>query len=276
MDYAELDKIQDIKLRNSVLDKIGTPNFKYELQAAIDRESREANRQIIIAELQKFATQVKDSTGLRYVNWYQPSQKKEIIIPEDADTVKYFFRVSDYSIELFKESEQISNSASNNSANEEKQKEIRERKAALEEITKRAFQLRRAFIMDISNAKAKKNLSVIIEYSLRAMLDDYFNIDYELFTDALGIEVNEDDEWNFDNIAEQVLSQPERHMLLATYLALDSEREDYYDYGGQFCNNETLNTVYDFLEKIGYETSEEERSLRDGTHKLFQSANEDK
>ncbi len=41
MDYAELEKIEDITLRNKVLDVIGTPNFKYELQKRSTRKSRQ-------------------------------------------------------------------------------------------------------------------------------------------------------------------------------------------------------------------------------------------
>jgi ParB family chromosome partitioning protein len=271
MDYLELDKIHDIKLRNSVLDKIGTPNFKWELQSAVDKEKKEINKALWVAEFDKFATQVKGSNGLQYVTaYYNLSQKPDITQPADADTVEYFFVVSDYgSITLYKKSEN-NNSTSDNSANEEKQKQFREQRTALEEVSKQAYQLRCNFIKDTSNAKAKKNMSVIIEYLLRAMLSDYyFNFDCDDFTEFLGIEINEDEEWSFDNIADSVMTQLERHMLIATYLALDSEGEHYYDYNNQWRNNQTLNTAYEFLEKLGYETSEEERSLRDGTHKLF-------
>lgn len=274
MDYAELDKIQDIKLRNSVLDKIGTPNFKYELQAAIDKEKREKNKALWVAELEKFATEVKNSSGLQQVNaYYNLSQKPEITKPTDADTVEYIFFVSEYgSITLYKKSENNNNSTSDNSANEEKQKKMREQRAALEEISNRVYQLRRDFVKDISNAKAKKSISVLIEFSLRAILCDYYNPDLDEFVSFLDIEVNEDDDWNFDTIADIVMAQPERHLLITAYLALDSGREHYYDYySNQHRNNEDLNTVYDFLEKLGYETSDEERSLRDGTHMLFQN-----
>jgi ParB family chromosome partitioning protein len=277
LDYMELDKINDVDLRNSVLDKIGTPNFKYELQAAIDKEKREKTKALWVAELVKFAKQVKNSDGLQYVNsYYNLSQEPDITAPNDAETVEYFFLVSDYGggITLYKKSENNRNSASDNSVNEEKQKMFREKRSALEEITKRAYQLRHDFVFDISNTKAKKSIGFIIEFTLRSILGDYSYIDYEDFARALNIEIGEDDEaeYNYDTIAEHVVSQPERHLLVAAYLALDSASENYYDYNNQYRDNKTLNTVYDFLEKLGYETSEEERSLRNGTHKLFENS----
>lgn len=271
MDYAELEKIKDIDLRNSVLEKIGTSNFRYELQRAIDKEEQEKNMALVVAELEKFATQVKESNGMQYVQSYYLSQEPTVTIPDDADTEEYFFVVSNYgSITLYKKYAR----SETNTVEDERQKEIRERRAALEDISKRAYQLRQEFISNISNTKAKKSMNVIIEYSLRAMLDDYFNLEMDTFAEFLNIELNEDDdeEWNFDNIAEIVKAQPERHFLVATYLALDSEHDHYYDWRGQYEDNEELNKLYDFLIKLGYELSDEESSMRDGTHELFESS----
>ena len=265
IDYAELDKIHDIKLRNKVLEKIGTPNFKWELQNAIDKEKTEKYIQLLLKELEKFATEVKSSNGLQYVRAYYSSQNPDVTVPDDAETEEYFFQVSSYGATLYKKYVQSEASI----AQEEKQKEQRECKDALDEISKRAYQLRRDFIREISNTRAKKNMTAIIEYSLRAMMDTYFNLDYDDFAEILDIELNEEDEYTFDDIAERVTAQPERHLLVATYLALDSEREHYYNWSNQHSENETLNSVYDFLEKVGYEMSDEERALREGTHELF-------
>lgn len=268
MDYAELEKIEDITLRNKVLDSLGTPNFRYELQRAIDKEKQDKNMAVLLAELEKFATRTDNSSGLQYVSSYYLSQSPKVTIPEDAETVKYFFVVSNYGyITLYKES---SNPVNSTPAISEKEQARREKRAALDEISKRAYQLRSDFVRDISNAKAKKNMAVIIEYSLRVMLGDCYGKDYEDFTKFLGIEVDDEiEEWDFNVIAEQVTAQPERHFLVATYLSLDSENEHYYNWNNEYEDNEALDTVYDFLEKLGYELSDEEKSMRDGTHELL-------
>ncbi len=271
MDYAELEKIEDITLRNKVLDSLGTPNFKYELQKAIDKETRDKNLAIYIEKLNTFATKTDNSSGLRYVTSYYLSRNDEIITPEDAGSVKYYYVVSEYGyITLYREA---SNSENNTTVIDEKEQARREKRAALDEISKRAYQLRSDFIRDLSNAKAKKNMAVIIEYSLRVMLGDYYGKDYEDFTKFLGIEVDDEiEEWDFNVIAEQVTAQPERHFLIATYLSLDSENEHYYNWNNEYEDNEALDTVYDFLEKLGYEMSDEEKSMRDGTNELFEDS----
>ncbi|MDF2568647.1 MAG: parB-like partition protein [Sporomusa sp.] len=284
MDYAELDKIHDVVLRNIVLDKIGTPNFNWELHNAIEKENKEKNQNLIIAELEKFATRIESSEsekGLRYVNSYYPSSKKpEITVPDDVDTVEYFFQISEYgAITLYQKSDNNNSAQQGNSVQDNSVwKEQQERRTALDEISKQAYQLRCNFIKEISNARAKKSISVIIEYLLRAMMSDecYSYFDFEDFTKFLAIEINEEDEENFDSITDHVTAQPERCLLTAAYLLLDSVQDKYYDWNNQHDKNEMLNTVYDFLVKLGYGVSEEEQSLRDGTHKLLISANKDK
>jgi ParB family chromosome partitioning protein len=272
MDYADLDKIQDINLRNSVLDKIGTPNFKWELQQAITKEANEKVMALIVAELEKFATQIKDSnSGLQYVKGYYASQNPTVTIPDDADTAEYVFVVSNYGYATLYKKYTKSEAPI---VQDEKQKKLRERSAALDEISKRAYRLRYDFIREISNATAKKNIGVVIEYSLRAMLDGYIDMELDEYIDFLGIEVTEDnendDDIDFSIVQEAVTAQPERHLLIAAYLMLESDRDHYYDWNNQYKDNEGLNTVYDFLEKLGYEMSDEERAMRDGTHKLFE------
>jgi len=273
MDFAELEKIQDLKLRNKVLEKIGTSNFKWELQAAIDKEKAEANAAIIVAALEKFAKKTTDTSSLQYVRSFGASQGSTVEVPEDAETVEYLYTVSGNYFTLYKARSQADANMAEVEA--ERRKKQQERRTALDEISKRAYQLRSDFIKEISNTKAKKCMSTIIEYSLRGMLGDYSYLGYEDFTEFLGIEVSDEvEEWGFDVIAEHVTAQPERHMLVATYLMLDSENEHYYNWNNRHNDNENLNAVYDFLEKLGYEMSDEEKSMRDGTHELFEG-NED-
>lgn len=269
MDYAELDKIKDTKLRNNVLEKIGTPNFKYELQNAIDKEKNKENKAVIIAELEKFATKVESSTGMQYVAAYSTAQRPVITAPADVDTVEYFYYVNSSGyIYLYKKNEK--SEAPKDPTWLTQQRERDERRAALDEISNRVYQLRCEFIRNVSNTSAKKNINTIIEYLLVEMLDRGSATEFEDFANFLGIEIDEDDdEQNLNNLKRIVSTQHERHLLISTYLMIDSAYEKYYDWTNQYKDNEHLNTVYDFLEKFGYQVSDEETSLRNGIHKLF-------
>ena len=58
-------------------------------------------------------------------------------------------------------------------------------------------------------------------------------------------------------------------LLVNVYLTLDGKHNGYFDWNGRYRNNEALNRTYEFLEELGYEISEEELALKNGTHELF-------
>ena len=59
MEYMELEQIEDISLRNEVLDHVGTPNFHCELQRALDRQKIDKRRAEIIAVLKRSLSRLK-------------------------------------------------------------------------------------------------------------------------------------------------------------------------------------------------------------------------
>lgn len=271
MDFAELEKIQDLKLRNKVLEKIGTSNFKWELQSAIDKEKNEANAAIIVAELEKFAKKTTDTKNLQYVSSFSTSQGSTVKVPEDAETEEYFYTVSGSYFTLYKK--RVQSEADTLEA--EKRKKQNERRDALYELHKRAYQLRRSFLKEVSNTKAKKNIGTIIGITIKAFIS-YEGADIEDILEFLGIEVDEEKELGYEDIAAEIAAQPERQLLIATYLAYDSDSYHYYDWRGQYNTNENLDEVYSLLEALGYDPSDEEKSMRDGTHELYESSEAEK
>lgn len=276
MDYAELEKIEDIALKNKVLDSIGTSNFKYELQRTIDSEKKEKWLAAVTEQLNTFATKVKDTPpGYRYVTTYSASRDdEEVEIPEDAGEAKYFYVGSNYGyVTLYGEPRETEEDA----VEKEKKALQKARHNALGEISERAYNLRREFMRDISNSKAKKNIGPIIEYSIFSMLESRYNsLDYEDFAELLNIPEpdDEDKKWEFDDIVENLRQQPERYMLIAAYCSLDFSRENYYSWDCTHKKNAGLDRVYDFLGALGYEISDEEQAMRDGTHELFAKVKE--
>ena len=268
MDYAELEKIEDITLRNKVLDSIGTPNFKYELQKAIDKEKADKNMAKYIEQLSTFATQIDNSSGMRWVTSYYLSRDDEVEIPDDAGEVKYYYLISNYGyITLYKEAVETEEDTA-----EKEKRDLRQAKYnALDEITKRAFNLRQEFMKGISNTKAKKSMEKIAEYCTKGMVQTYGGIDIEDMANLLGIELSEDEDIALEELIQEILAQPERYMLLFAYCLIEDERERYYHWDCSHGENENLDRVYDFLTSLGYELSDEEQAMRDGTHELFKA-----
>jgi len=267
-DYMELDKIESVDRKNAVLDKIGTSNFQYELRRAIDDEQREKN----IAEWEKvlsaFATQVNDTTGYRQVRYLYVSDKPEIERPEDADNREYFFHINKYgSIYLLVKDD--GQAVPEDPAAARRRERLEYRRSCLEEATVRAYDLRKAFILGISAARAKKLLADIVAYSVFIRLDDYSDLDDE-FLGFMGVETVEDDV-ALETVTAAVSKSPERALLLAAYCDSDDGKSNGYHsrWNAEYAENESLDCLYDFLEKLGYQMSDEEKALRDGTHELY-------
>lgn len=268
MDYAELEKVKNPELRNSVLEHIGTSNFNWKLQRAIEEEKAEKNMVVLLERLSEIATEVKETPkDYRYYKTYYPSRESEFEMPENAGEVKYLYIVSDYGyVTLY--SEYVETAA--DAAEKEQIQRQKTQRNALDEISERAYKLRRKFVLNISNAKAKKHIGTIIENAVYAILENHSFLAYESLVEMLNIKIKGNDEWVFEDIIDDLRQQPERYMLIATYCILDSSGERYY--GGWNCaykENEELDRVYDLLEALGYEISDEERRLKDGSHKLF-------
>lgn len=271
MDYAELEKIKDIDLRNSVLESLGTSNFQWKLRDAIAKEAAEKNKNALIEELRKFALQVNDTAGLRLIRHYSCySQIETIDIPKDAGEAKYYFMVSDQNwIALYVESfdAQPEPQANTNTVTQNDNRlQLRE---SFRQVTERAYQLRQDFVFGLSNAAAKKSFDIVIGYAVRALFEDRGCSDfYSCFAKVFNIQVDEAAD-EMEDIGAVVKEFPARSLLMAVYGALDSEHLRYWGWDNQYEKDEDLNLVYEFLGKLGYEMSDEEIALQNGTHELF-------
>lgn len=274
-DYAELDKIQDIKLRNIVLESIGTSNFQWKLKQAIDQEKQEKVKAAMIAELETFATRVDKPDGLISVQWLTYGTTTKVKRPPDTGEKKYFFTVGSYGIQLLKEATQADIQSAGPSA--EEQRQLQERRQRLNEINKRAYELRNDFVRDY--AGAKKHTRDIMAFALWTMIAgdlDYYALNKDV-CDMLGIELPEDEEIeDFDEdefmvraISEAFEAAPERVLLVAAYCIVEDERASFHNWRGEYEGNVELATLYRCLERLDYKISEEEHQLMDGLHELY-------
>lgn len=260
-----------------MLEAIGTANFKWKLQSAIDKEQANKNREVLIAELAKFAKPVDDTDGLQYIRGYYEYELRQknftVEKRDDAESVEYFYKVANGDVVLYTKQNDVSQN--DEGLNTERAERARRNKA-LKAITKRAYQLRGNFVKEISNAVAKKKLTTIIEYNMSPMIWSFHSCppDIEDYTDFIGEnpiikDAAKEDDIMAAFIKNKIAAEPEKSLLNVTWLMLDSEYENYYDWNEQYRCNKQLDLIYEFLEKLGYEISEEELALKNGTHELF-------
>ena len=283
MDYMELDKIDDPELKNEVLEAIGTNNFRQKLASAIETEK---SRKLIaerVQALSAFATQIEkvDHSTMRYVRNYGTWNKQdEVKRPDDADTVAYFFYVGMYEVDLYRQIVEEPEDTEAAAQAERIKAELERRHAELETISRAAYQTRYAFIKDFS--AAKKNVATVCRFVAGMLLRDHDDPDDAMMSELLGIGVDtENDEINIPAFDERSKESPEYSLLATAYASFDAERVNYFwwrwdpakhSMACAYQENESLDFLYKILTELGYEMSDEEKALQDGTHELFQEA----
>jgi ParB family transcriptional regulator, chromosome partitioning protein len=273
MDYMELDKIKSVELKNKVLEDIGTNNFNWALKDALRQEETEENKATLIKLLETFAIQVTDDDGMEFVERiYFYNGANDFEKPEDAGEEKYCFIDKGAYIDLLQEKEEEHEEAETESEEKDKRTleefQEAEKRSAFKEVSKKAFQLRLEFVKDYTGNK--KHATAIMEFTTRTILLDRTYFDMDQFLELMNIDLEEDEEFSFEKIADDFLKSPESIMLVTVYCQLqDSEQSSYWDWNYSYKKDEELDLIYEFLQKLGYEMSDEEKALQNGTHKLF-------
>ncbi len=281
-DYLELDKIKDINRKNAVLDKIGTANFQYDLRKAISDEEQEARIAAWVELLSAFAAQVDNDEGYSRVAYYYTGNEPKAERPDDADTVEYFFYIGKWgSIYLMKKGAE----RPRENPEEAKKRERDEyRRTSFSDATNRAHELRAEFIKGVSATKIKKNMAAIVTMGVWSSITSYVELDTDDFFAILGVSpetVEKDDEEegvSHNGLLSVINTSPERSLLAMVYcLTNDRPGMGYYrSWSLEHEENEDLDRLYDLLIALGYEMSDEEKALRDGTHELFDKPKDQK
>ena len=205
-----------------MLEKIGTNNFAYALKAAIKQEEIEERLKLWRETLSEFAMEIESQDGRRYIESYDYTKNdpSEDLRPADTDTVQHFYRVTEYGwIYLYADSEaEISDEED---PEDTKRREWSEhRTAGLKDAAEQAYELRREFVLGVSNSVAKKHLAEIVEYVLMSShRGKWWDVTEPEMNEVLGIEFVAEDEPNKEQLTDIVQKSPERALLLTAYCA---------------------------------------------------------
>lgn len=277
-DYAKLQNIEDEKERNELLDVLGTNNFNNKYATAIERQKKKSVLDEIEEVLKEFAEKCEKepdywSSKSEYCFVKRFYNKSEITDDYSEDELYCYYR-SDYSVSLYKKK-----SKEERTAEEEKRLKSEERHAKLEEfrikakeISKRMYDLRIEFLKNyVGKSSDSEIMTKAIIEDVVVENNNYWNFDCFDEMTAIGIVIDEDNEClNFENIYERF----PRRVLLAYTLAIIGDKDtlshiNIYSSEKPYNPSVKLNRIYSLLCKLGYEMSDEEKQLRDGTHSIY-------
>ena len=290
-DYMALDSITDPALKNQVLQSIGTANFQQQLKAAKEKEKTRAYIDGVIVGLEAFAQRIDevDRETMEYQGNYGWWSKKEVQRPEDADTAQYYFRVGKNcdQVDLYRKKATTPKEDHGEQERKRRADSASIRLDELKALTEQAYQLRADFIESFTGAK--KHAAEITAFAGRALIqtcENYWSdMDYDILCGLLNLDCDtENEEFDMDAYRQIMREKPEYGLLCTAYAIIDNNGNGYYNRGwnteihasvSSHRHNEDLDTLYDFLISIGYEMSDMEKDLQNGSHALFKEAEDD-
>lgn len=280
-DYAELEAIKDPERRNKVLKAIGTNNFRSVLATEKSAEERVAilddAEEMLKAMGIEAAQERPETSNMAYVrNFGQWNKNRPFEVPEGDDPSNYRYTRGTYQIDLWRVRTVSDNSTdaaakADKAEREAKQREIDAKICECFEISKRMGRLRREFILRLPEHDCVKHLGNIVDTLLPYMIEG-IELDTDKLLSALLLDGGRDaEEERLDAAAHNA---PARLLLLCIEANVD---DDYwqrsYGAGGlqgvTHAKNGELDSLYELLSVLGYEMSDEEKQMQDGTHRVF-------
>lgn len=278
-DYIALDKITDPKRKNKVLETAGTANFNLELKKALEEEELAARLELWEAEISKWATKIEaqnrvgdENIPMAFVSVWSKWTDKSKTPARPADTGAYYYIRDSGGITVYRQkaAKTVEDYDKDAEERQRRNKAAEEKKAELEAITERHYRLRREFIENFGAVKSRA--ADIMLFAINAMMSEDANEpDFNTVIPLLGT----------DDPAE-MSRRPEYALLVTAWACLDHGC-CYWDWDwiiqGKYCvrtyqhiANDTLDYIYQVLESLGYQMSDEELAMQDGSHEVFKGA----
>ena len=295
-DYLKLNEIQNPETRNKILDHIGTAEFNVRLKNALEEEALQKRTEQVLNYFRNEQDWCRERTDeehgykvgqysyyTAYDKWHQDEPKR----PENADTVDYIWAVTaPNTITVYKENTSDATKAPLSPDGQRKQKlkeDLEEIKNKLANISKIHCELREDFIHDFTATSTfEMDIQTFATRAIISACDGYVNrLDTDRLGNLLGISTDSKGILDEAGLNSKLFNRPQYALLCTAYTALEKNGQKYHDSGYWITDigfppvhakNATLDLIYEGLISIGYEMSEEEIQMKDGTHPLFQKA----
>lgn len=276
-DYAELETLKDPERRNKVLKAIGTNNFRSVLATEKSAEERivilDDAEEMLKAMGIEAAQERPETSNMAYVrNFGVWNKDRPFEMPAGDDPSNYCYTRGTYQIDLWRVKIAADDNADADSRAERdaKQREITAKICECREISERMGRLRREFILGLPERDCVKHLGNIVGTLLPYMVDG-IELDTDKLLSALLLDEGNDAEEMIDAAAHDT---PARLLLLSIWANVDDHYwQRSYGAGGlqgvTQAKNGELDSLYELLCGMGYEMSDEEKQMQNGTHRVF-------
>ncbi|MCL2492527.1 MAG: ParB/RepB/Spo0J family partition protein [Clostridiales bacterium] len=293
-DYIKLEKLTDPENKKFVLDYIGSPNFDYWCNERIRKEAAERNAPRIRAflENQGILPFPKNEEAWKYTRLeHHIDIDDDFDAEQEADEIPteavYYTEGSGTRWYLYgNKMEKFSQSgitADDVKKAQQEKADAADRAAKLDEICRQMYTLRLEFVRTVPMRALDRNKNEIFQAAICCMdIEEYSagEPNTEIFADLYKWdeekrELHEEEDTPISTLVEEVQSGWIHGLFLMVYLVIDDQENVWHkSWGGDgralFQKRDYSQTdVYAFLGKFGYEMSDVERQIVDGTHPLY-------
>ena len=287
-DFAELNKVKSIESRNELLDCIGTANFNNKLKSILDKEKTAERMEEIRAILDVFAFRIERSgefggvaVSMRYVESWYGNSSKDVKIPEDSENVRYFYtETGGYSFTLYREYVAAEEDTAEEREKAENRRVSKIHEEMLSDVSDRHYSLRCDFVKDYTPGKTGSELIIAAAADMLAhnATSHYYNLQKKVYN-LLGVECEADDEFAAEYARNIIERNPVKALLAALSGHMDGRDRGYWynvwhpelqRYEIEPAQNDRLDEWYKLLCALGYEMSDEERQMQNGTSPMLQ------
>lgn len=288
-DFDKIAQIEDIGKRNELLRTVGTNNFEQSFgralkQQKIDRAMpfvKDAVKALKGNKIERYDTYGGKYTKILEVKLEDFKSGYAPEIPQEHAGKKFFYYIDEYNgaLNLYiltpkaapvkRPKEEI-----------EREKQIKDAYATLDALAAEVYELRYNFIKGLKVTKA--NVDAVKEGAFLALLSEqhYYNSHInkrEIYADVAGVEGIKDlyiTSEIFDKIIAAYRTEPKRIYPSIIYASFgDTKTKGFYTtYRNEYPRhnqNRKLVMLYEWLISLGYEMSDDEKALMDGTHPAF-------
>ena len=287
-DLDKLSQIEDLEKRNTLLKQVGTNNFEQSFTRALKQQKIDRNLPQVyeaIKAIKGKKIERSETYGGKYRKIDDISIEDfhgAIEIPPKHAAEKIFYNIDEYwgTLGLYvlaPKAEPVKRSREEI----EREKQIKEAHDTLEALAGEAYELRFAFIKALRVTKA--NVDAVKEGAFLAMLSEqhWYNSHInkrEVYETAAGIEGIKELYMTadvFDRVITEYRKDPRRLYPSMIYASFgDSRGEGFHStYKHEYPKhqvNQKLVMLYEWITSLGYEMSDDERGMMDGTHPIFE------
>lgn len=286
LDFEKLEKIEDLGARNAVLQSIGTPNFNQSLEREIKKQNIAKTLPWVKEEIKKLgAKKIKysETWGGKYLsvtdqirfcerNTDQPLLESDKAL--NADKLYYYLDEDSGTVRFYKEAPKAK-PVKRTKKELDREKYIAETRDKLTALTADMYKLRSDFIATVKltkNNSTEMLQGAVIANALRTLTWVYTSSEH--IYDVIGLKRSESAyEDRVDKALELTRCELTHYPAIIYDSFGDGDKSGYF--GGHSKafptheKNVKLDALYEWLISLGYELSDEEKQLRDGTHPLF-------